>query len=111
MNSFIAYLAFFEARLYGISAESESIGLGAWIEEADLKGMIRHRAGIADQLIKPLRRHDAVPFRIDIDAMGRARALAVDGHDKANRIAVGRGSEHQMQIAGVEPIDDGAVHR
>jgi hypothetical protein len=39
--------------------------------------MIGHRAGIAHQLIEPLRRHDALAVGIGIDAMGRTRAVAV----------------------------------
>ena len=44
--------------------------------------MVDDRPGIANELIKALRRHDTVAVGINVDAMGGARGLAVDGHAK-----------------------------
>ena len=71
--------------------------------------MIHHRTGIANQLIQPLRGNDAVAIGIGIDAVRCTGGFAVDGDDEANRITFGRRPQHQMQVAGVETIDDAAV--
>jgi hypothetical protein len=44
------------------SAEGEGISLHAGIKKPDFEAMVDDRPGIADELIKPLRRHDALPF-------------------------------------------------
>jgi len=67
-----------------ISAKRKGVGLNTGIEKADLKGMVRNRPGFANKLIKTLCRHDALPLGVDVDAMGSARCLAIDGHDKTN---------------------------
>src|ERR1700679_596728 len=70
-----------------ISTKRESVSLDAGIEKTDFKGVVRHRSGRANQLIKTLRRHDALSFGVDVDAVRRARGLAIDGHDEANGFA------------------------
>ena len=64
-----------DRNLLAILAERKGVCLDAGVEEADFKRMVHDRSGIANELIEPLRRHDALPFRINVDAVGRARAL------------------------------------
>jgi hypothetical protein len=71
--------------------------------------VIRNRSGIANKLIETLRGNDALPFRIDIDAMGSARRFAIDGHDEAHRTAAHCGPENEMQVARMEAIDNAAI--
>ena len=51
------------------SAERKGVGLDTWVEEADFKGMICYSPGVANKLIKPLRRDDALPFGINVNAV------------------------------------------
>ena len=94
-----------------LSAEGEGVSLDAGIEEADLEGVVGDRAALADELVEPLSRHQALAFGVDISAVAVAGRSAVDGDAEAHGLAVCRGSEDQMQVAGVEPVDDAPALR
>jgi hypothetical protein len=46
------------------------------------------------------------PVAIDIRAAAVARRRPVDGNPKPHRLALRPGSEHQVQVARVESVDD-----
>ena len=50
--------------------------------------------------------HNAVALRIRVHSMILSGSLAVNGHPKANRLAVCRRTEHKMQVAGMKMKDD-----
>ncbi len=91
------------------SPESERIGLQAAIKKLDLEGSVRDRAALPDELIEPLSGHNAAPLDVDIRAMVFARWFTVDRDTKANRPGVVEGPKYEMQIAGMESVDDAAA--
>src|SRR6185437_2864418 len=93
------------------SAEGESIGLHAGIEEADFEGVIRNRSLRTHELIQALRRHDAISIGIGVHAMCVAGRLAVDGDAEADVVSRRGWAEHQMQVARMEAVEDAAIRR
>ena len=67
------------------------------------------RALLAHELVEPLAGHHALALGVGVRAMVVAERLAVEGRDEAHRLAVFAGTEHQMQVSGVEPVFDGSV--
>src|SRR5258708_13144809 len=92
-----------------VSAEGECIGLHAGIEEFDLEAAVGDRTALPHELAHPLTPDDAIALGVDIGAMAVARRLAVDRHAKADRLAVRCGAEDEMQVAGMEAIDDAPI--
>ena len=92
-----------------LSAEGKRKGLYARIEKPDFKGVIRNLTVVTNKLIQPLRRHHALPFGIDIDAVRIPGSLAINDHDKPDGLAVRVRAENELQIVGMEPIDDAAI--
>src|SRR5262249_41004075 len=89
--------------------EGEGVGLDPGVEKADLEGAVRDRAALPDQLVESLPGHDTLAVGIDVRAVAGAGSRAVDGDAEADRLAVRRGPEHEMQVARVEAVDDAAV--
>ena len=85
-----------------MSAEGESVGLHAGIEEFDFEGAIRDRAVLPDQLIEPLPIDGALAVGIGVGAMVGAGRGAVERHAEPDRFAVRGRAEHKMQIAGMK---------
>src|SRR5271157_5371978 len=83
-------------------AKGEGIGARAGVEKFNREQSVADGALLPHQLIEPLARHHAFALRIDVGAVVAARRLAVDGHAKPRRLAVGAGAEHQMQVARME---------
>jgi hypothetical protein len=92
-----------------VLTEGEGISLHTGIKKADLEGMIGYRAALPDELVKALSSDDALAAGIDIAAMALAWRSTVDRDTEPHRFAIRRRPKNQMQIAGVEPIDDTAV--
>src|SRR5262249_46094596 len=93
------------------SAEGESIGLHAGVEELDLEGPVRDRAALPDELVEPLPGHGSLAIGVDVGAMAVAGRGAVDGDAEAYRLAVRARSQDKMEVAGMKAIDDAAVLR
>ena len=83
--------------------------LDAGVEEFDFERPVLDRAGLADQLIQPLPGDGAVAIGVGVDAVVGAGRLAVQRHPEPHRLAVGIRPQHQMQVAGMEAIDDLAI--
>jgi hypothetical protein len=79
------------------------------LEELDLEPPSLDRLGLPNELIEPLLRDRAVALLVDVGAMRSTRRSAVQQHAKAHRLAARGRSHHEMQIARVKPIDDGAA--
>ena len=94
-----------------MSAEGESVGGDARIEEFNLEGMIGDVPVLPYQLVEPLSRHNALTVRVGIAAMVGARSHAVHGHAKPDRHAVRARPEDEVQVAGVKAIDNAAALR
>src|SRR5882724_1395264 len=92
-----------------MSAERKGVRLYARVEESDLKRMIHDRAGIANKLIKPLCRNDALPVRINVSAVRGAWRRSIYRDPKAHWTPVGGRTEDEMQVTRVEAIDDAAI--
>ena len=73
--------------------------------------MVSDVAFLADELIQPLAGDGPVAVGIGIHTVIGAGRFAVDGDAEAHRLAVAAGPQHQMQVAGVEAIDDTAAGR
>ena len=87
-------------------AEGEGVGLDAGVQEGDLEGAVGDGAGLADQLVQPGVGDCAVARLVDVGAVGGAWWLAVEAHPEPDG-TLWRGRSHdQVQVAGVEPIDD-----
>src|SRR6185437_10885739 len=89
-------------------AEREGEGLHAGIEEFDLEGAVLDGSLLPDQLIQPMEGDGAHALGIGVGAVIGARGGAVNGDLEANGLAIRR-TQHQMKIAGVEAVNDGAV--
>ena len=61
-------------------AEGEREGLGARVEEGDLKGSVGNRAVLPDELVKPRFGDRAVALAIHIDSVRAAGRLPVEQH-------------------------------
>jgi hypothetical protein len=81
---------------FPVSAEGESVGLHARIEEANFEGAIHDRAILPDQAIEPMGFRDARPVGANVRAMGVARRRAIYRDAETNGLAVRAGSEHEM---------------
>jgi hypothetical protein len=91
------------------STERECESLHAGVEELDLECSIPDGLALSHQLIEPVDRDGALPFAVDIRAVIGARWLAVDQDMKSHRrCRLGR-TEDEVQIAGVEAVDDSAT--
>ena len=90
------------------SAKGEGVGFGAGIEKVDLERAIGDRPVLPDKLIELLSVHDTLAVGIDVGAMAVARWLAIDRDTEPDGLAVCR-AEHEVEIAGVEPVDNAAV--
>src|SRR6185437_8037784 len=88
--------------------EGEGEGLHAGIEELDLEGAVFNRPLLAHQLIEAMKRDRAQALSVGVGAMVRARGGAVNGDLEADGLAVRR-AQHQVEIPGVEAIDDRPV--
>ena len=66
-------------------------------------------AALTNELVEPLVGHRAFAVGVDVRPVAVAGRRAVDGHAKAHRLAVDVRPKHQMQVAGMEAIDDRAV--
>src|SRR5471030_1327767 len=100
--SFLRHVEEFALR----SAEGEGIGLGAGVQEFDAEGVVGHRAGLPHQLVQALAGDGAAAIGAGVAAMVLARRGAVDGDAEAHRFAISTGTEHQVQVAGMETVDD-----
>jgi hypothetical protein len=90
----------------GGSAKGEGEGLHAGVEELDSKGVVGDGTFLADELIEPLAVHNALTVGVDIRAMAVGRRFAVNGDAEVDWAVAWRGTEHEMQVASVEAIDD-----
>src|SRR5271166_4786452 len=88
------------------SAEGESEDLHAGIEELDGEIAILDRTDLPDELIQALPVDHALAVGGDIGAVILLRRGAIDRDPEADRFAVRRRPENQMQIASVKTIDD-----
>src|SRR5215471_11695925 len=91
------------------SAERERIGLHARIEELDLERAVGDLAVLPHQLVEALAVDRTLAVGIGVGAVVGAGRLAVDGHAEADGLALGRRAEHEMEVAGVEAVDDAAA--
>src|ERR1700733_11983688 len=91
------------------SAERECKSLQARIEKLDLESTVRNRAALANELIETLARDSAAAVGIDVGAVIAAGNAAVDCHPKADRLAVPRRPENEMQVARMKTIDNAAI--
>src|SRR5690348_1456580 len=91
------------------SAEGEGVGPHTGIEEGDLEQAFAAAVGLAHELIQALAGDGTVAIGVGIHAVVGAGRLAVDGDAVADRLAVRRRAEHQVQVAAAEAIDDGAA--
>jgi hypothetical protein len=63
-------------------SKCEAERFGAVVEELDLKPPVTDWSGLADKLIHPLPRKRAIPVEVDVNPVGRPRALTVEQHAK-----------------------------
>ncbi|MNT70680.1 hypothetical protein D3C72_2090930 [compost metagenome] len=61
------------------------------------------------QLVQPLFGHAATAIRGDIHAVSITRRLAVDRDFEAHRLALHARSQHQVQVSGMEAVDNTAA--
>jgi hypothetical protein len=83
--------------------------LNAGVEELDRERVISNRAALSDQLVEMLSCHDALPIGIDIDAVTISCRGTVNGDAEPYLLSVHGWTENEMQVAGMEPIDDAAA--
>src|SRR5436190_513628 len=83
--------------------------LNARIKEFDFECAVGDGAVLADELVEPLSGDRALSCGIDIGAVVAAGWRAIDSNAEAHRLAVRRGAEHEMKIAGMEPVNDAAA--
>jgi hypothetical protein len=92
-----------------LSPKGEGEGLCAGIEKPDLECVIGDRPALPDQLVQALPGHDALAVGIDIGAMAVARWHAVNRDAEPYGLAVCCGAENEVEIPGMEPVDDAAL--
>jgi hypothetical protein len=61
-----------------VLAEGEGESLHTWVEELDLEIMVSDRAGLPDELVQPLFRHDTLAGDIAVGAVVITRWRPVD---------------------------------
>ena len=84
--------------------------LNAQIEELDFEGSVCDSAFLSDELIESGVPNFAGAVRGSVNAAIFAGSGAIQSYDKAHRLGILRGSEHQVQIAAVEPEHDLSRH-
>jgi hypothetical protein len=91
-------------------AKREVKGLDAGIEEFDFEGAVHDWTFLPDELIEPGLTNFAGAVRGSVNAAIFAGSGAIQSNDKAYWLGVLRGSEHQVQVAAVEPEHDLSGH-
>src|SRR5215216_7454043 len=87
-------------------AEGEGVGLDARVEEGDLEGAVAYGTGLADELVQAWFGNGAVALVVDVGSVGGSRWLAVEKHPEPHRRPSAWRSHDQMQIPGVESVED-----
>src|SRR5690606_24881885 len=72
----------------------------------DREIVIAGELGEAHELVEPLLGDDPVAGGIGIETMCRAGRLAVDGDPEADRAAVRRRAEHEVNVACAETVEN-----
>jgi hypothetical protein len=80
------------------------------IEELDFEGSVYDGTFLPDELIEPGLSNFAGAVRGRVNAAIFAGSGAIQPYDKAYWLGVLRGSQHQVQVATVEPEDDLSGH-
>src|SRR5271155_4622570 len=93
------------------STEGERVSLHPRVEKLDGESAIDDRPGLADELIKPVVGHNTLALGVNVGPTALSGRGAVDRHAETHWLCVCSGAQHQMQIAGVEPIRNSAVSR
>src|SRR5438067_12343894 len=88
------------------SAKRESKRLHSGIKELDEKRPIPDVPLLPDQLIQPVVGRHAVALAVHIRAVILERARAIQNDAESHWCAVRSRTEHEMQLACVEPEDD-----
>src|SRR5215472_17775668 len=94
----------------GCSAERESVGMNARIQELNCERTVTDHVVLSDKLIQTLAVDDALTVHIGVGAVIRARRISVNGHAKSYRFPVRAGAQDEMQIASAKPIHNTASH-
>src|SRR4051794_26156656 len=96
-----------ESPSWGISAlaEREHVGLGAGLQERDLKRPLADHVVLAYELVQAAAAEEAVAILVDVLAVRAARRLAVDEHAEGDRLSR-RVIEHEVRVASVEAVGD-----
>ena len=68
-------------------AKRERVGAHAGAEELDLKSPVYDRAGLSDELIKPIVLHTPPSLGVGIKAVVDSGGLTIEGHAKTDRAA------------------------
>src|ERR1700679_3810198 len=71
--------------------------------------MVSDFAALTNELVKALTGHHALSVGVNVGTVVGPRRGTVDRHAEVDWSAFLRGTEHQVQGAGVEPVDDAAV--
>ncbi len=83
--------------------KGEVKSLNAGIKEFDFKGSVYDWTFLPDELIEPGLSNFAGAVRGGIQSTIVAGSGAIQSHEEANGLTVFRGSQHQVQVAAVEP--------
>src|SRR3954466_3736413 len=89
-------------------SESEHVRPGAGLVERDLERPVLDWPRLANELVHAALAEQAVPVLVDVDAVRRARSLAVEEHaerDRVPRFAV----QHEVRVARVEAVGDASA--
>src|SRR5260370_24845238 len=80
------------------------------IQELNCERAVTYRAILSDKLIQTRAVDDGLTVRIGVGAVIRARRISVNGYAKSYRLAVRGWPQNEMQIAGMKPIHNTAIH-
>src|ERR1700678_294291 len=94
------------ASCVSILSKRKSECLHAGIEKIDLESPVFHRALLANELIQAVALNGARAGCVGVGAVIVAGRSAVKFDGETNRLAIFRGTEDQVQIAGVKAKND-----
>ena len=84
--------------------------MNARIQELNCERTVTYHIVLSDKLVQTLAVDNALTVCIGVGAVIRAGRIAVNSHAKSYRFAVRSGTQDEMQIAGVKPIDNPATY-